>query len=74
MRGRGGAADVWGWAGSGVARARVGGGLSWASGERAGERGGLEPESAQPGGEKFLFLFLFPKLFFFLLFYNLFFL
>jgi hypothetical protein len=45
---------------------------------RAGERerggGELGPESAQPGGEEkfpFLFLFLFPNLFYFLLFYNL---
>jgi hypothetical protein len=41
---------------------------------RAGERGALGPESAQPVGEEkipFLFLFLFPNLFYFLLFYNL---
>jgi hypothetical protein len=66
-----------------AARARAGGGPSWASGgedERARERGELGPEMAQPGGggEKFLFLFLFlflfPNLFLFLFFYNLFFL
>jgi hypothetical protein len=35
--------------------------------------GGLRPESAHSGGEDFpfLFLFLFPNLFYFLLFYNL---
>jgi hypothetical protein len=69
-------ADEWGRADSGgrVARARereVGrASRAW----RAGERGALGPESVQPGGEEkfpFLFLFLFPNLFYFLLFYNL---
>jgi hypothetical protein len=45
----------------GAARARVGGGPSWASSERAGERGGegeVGPDSAQPGEVFFLFSFL----------------
>jgi hypothetical protein len=59
------------------ARAGARGGPSWPCAARGREREGggeLGPESAQPGGEEkvpFLFLFLFPNLFYFLLFYNL---
>jgi hypothetical protein len=58
--------------------AGVGGQERWVAwvvrGARERERGELGPESAQLGGEQkfpFLFIFLFPNLFYFLLFYNL---
>jgi hypothetical protein len=57
-----------------VAWAGVRGGLRGPCAACGRERGGaLGPESAQPGEEKFpfLFVFLFPNLFYFLLFYNL---
>jgi hypothetical protein len=66
----------------GAARARAGGGPSWASGggdERAGERergslGRNRPNRGRGIRLSFPFLFLFPNLFLLLLFYNLFFL
>jgi hypothetical protein len=72
-RGRAGAAVGRGRAVSG-GRGRAGGGTSWASGARVGgrERKDLGRNRPKRGGEEFLFfLFLFPNLFYFLLFYNL---
>jgi hypothetical protein len=59
-RGRAGAADGRGRAVSG-GRGRAGGGLSWASSERAGERGGKTWARISPtGGRGIPFPFSFP--------------